>query len=162
MKDGDDGVENRLLEARVVADELVDVVAHLVRGLLLLEGLEVSLRGEDVDHLWDQRRPGGELVESGLVEAERSEHVGNPKDDLGSRLNVGLDRIVERLGQLRLLQDGERRRLVVHKRGHDAQSCVKVGNQGQLGVRRKVSLHSTTVWTYRARRRSLQTPCGAP
>jgi len=66
----------------MVSDELVAVVSHLVRRLLLLEDLEMSFRGEDVDHLGDDGRSSGELIESSLIEAESSDDVGDCEDNL--------------------------------------------------------------------------------
>lgn len=78
----DDGLEERFSQDRVMSNKLVDVSSKLGGILLLLESLVMTFGGKDSDDLGDDVRSRGELIETGLVEAEGSHGVGDGEVDL--------------------------------------------------------------------------------
>ena len=115
-------LKHALPQIRVVPNELVDRVPDR-RGVLLVdEDLQVLLGREDREERGDDGWARGELVLTGLVERERADNVRHGLDHLEVGLDARFERSVDRLGELGLLDGGQRGRFVVYE-GRDDVDC---------------------------------------
>lgn len=122
LEDVDDRFKHLVLEGRVMTDELVDGSSEHVAIVALLQDLDVLLRIEDGEVARDERS-SVELVEAGGIEAESTDSIGDGLKDIDGRGNALLDGIVERGGDLGLLNGRKAGRLVVHKSRGDVDGC---------------------------------------
>lgn len=121
----DGRLEHLVLERRVVTDELVDGGAQHVAIVALLEDTDMLLRSEDGEVARDERA-GVELVEADGVEAEGADSVGNGLENVDGGGDGLLDGIVQRSGNLGLLNGRQASRLVVDEGGSDVDAYQSV------------------------------------
>lgn len=117
-QDVEDRVEHLGLERGVVSNELVDCGSEVDRRVSVAKQVVVGRRGEDGKVLGDEIA-GEEVVETGLIQAESPDRVRDGLQDVVRSRNGALERVVQGVGDLGLLQRGQRRRLVVDERRGD-------------------------------------------
>lgn len=103
----------------MMPDQFVDGRPNEDSILLVLEDTLVTLGCEDGEKAGNDCRTRGQLVLPSLIEAERTDGVGDGLNHFDDWFEAGVDGLVERLGKAGFLDDGEGGGLVVDERGHD-------------------------------------------
>lgn len=107
----------------MMPDQFIDGRPNEYGVLLVLEHPLVALGCEDREKTGNDRRARGQLVLPSLIQAERTDGVGDGLDYFDDRFEAGVDGLVERLGKSGFLDDGEGGGLVVDECGHDIDGC---------------------------------------